>query len=234
MQSPITGINPAATLPETVFSTTRYALPVVAVGCVALAFAASDARHRLLRAAVLVVLGAAAVVNLVLTIRLHFPVAPSAFTPIEGGVVGAVVAAALRSRRLPIPARAVPLLAVAAVALLAIPASGFVRRHGDTRSALVSSVVTWMANDRQFSAGDRPIATTPAYIGPLAGDELRHRLEAIPKGATCAQTAARARSQWLVIYGGPLGGVAPAGVRGCLPRPAFNNGPITAFRPPPG
>jgi hypothetical protein len=234
MQSPITGINPAATLPETVFSTTRYALPVVAAGCVALAFAAADARHRLLRAAALTVLAAAAVVNLVLTIRLHFPVAPSAFTPIEGALVGALVAAAFRPRRLPIPARVVPVLAVAAAALLAIPAAGFVKRHGNTRSALVSSVVIWMAADPQFRDGHSPVATTPAYIGPLAGDELPHRLEAIPKGASCAQTAARARTQWLVIYGGPLGGVAPASVRDCLPRPAFDNGPITVFRPPAG
>ena len=96
----------------------------------------------------------------------------------------------------------------------------------------MSSVVIWMAADEQFRDGASPVATTPAYIGPLAGDRLRHRLEAIPQSSTCAQTAVRARSQWLVIYGGPLGGVAPASVKACLPRPAFDNGPITVFRPP--
>jgi hypothetical protein len=232
--SPITGINPEVPLAETVFSTTRYALPVVAAGCVALAFAATDARHRLVSVAVLLLLAAVAVIDLVLTVRLHFPLAPNARTPIVGAVAGAAVAALLRPRRLPLPSPAVPVILVAAAALLAIPASGFVKRHGDTHSALVSSVVIRLAADGHFKDGSRPVATTPAYIGPLAGDQLRHRLEAIPKTETCAQTRVRGLSQWLVIYGGPLGGIAPASVRRCLPRPVFDNGPITVFQPPGG
>jgi hypothetical protein len=231
-RSPVTGVDPGLALPETVFSTTRYALPVVAAACAVLAFAAADARRGVLRAAVLVVLAAAVAVDLVLTIRLHFPVAPSATTPIAGAAAGALVAALLRARRLPLPARAVPVLTAAAAALLAIPASGFVKRHGDTNSALVSSIISWMAGDPQFRDGDAPVATTPAYIGSLAGDRLQHRLEAIPKSSTCTQTAARGRTQWLVVYGGPLGGLPPARAKACLPRPAFDNGPITAFRPP--
>jgi hypothetical protein len=230
----VTGVDPGVALPETVFSTTRYALPVVAAACVVLALAALHARGRIRRAAPLVVLAAAALVNLVLTIRLHFPIAPAATTPIAGAVVGAAVAAVLRLRRLLLPARLVPVLVAAAAILLAVPASGFVKRHGATNSALVSSVVSWMAAEPQFRGGDAPVATTPAYIGALAGDRLRHRLEAIPKSSTCAQTAARGQTQWLVIYGGPLGGVAPARAKRCLPRPAFDNGPITVFRPPRG
>jgi hypothetical protein len=75
------------------------------------------------------------------------------------------------------------------------------------------------------------VATTPAYIGPLAGDRLTHPLEAIPKTETCRQVAARARTEWLVIYGGPLGGVPPAAVRGCLTAPILDNRQITLYRP---
>src|SRR3954464_3413469 len=67
-RSPVTGIGPRGPVPlETIFSATRHALPVVAAGCLALALAATDARHRALRALALLVLGAAVVVNLVQT-----------------------------------------------------------------------------------------------------------------------------------------------------------------------
>jgi hypothetical protein len=236
MNSPITGVNPDVPLPETVFSTTRYALPVVAAACVALGFAAADARHRVVHVGVVLLLAVVAVINFVLTVRLHFPIAPNARTPIAGAAAGAVLAALLRTRRLPLrlPGRAVAVVLAAAAAVLAIPASGFVKRHGDTNSSLVSSVVRWMAAEPQFRGGDAPVATTPAYIGPLAGDRLRHRLEAIPKSETCPDTRVRGRSQWLVIYGGPLGGLPPARAKACLPPPAFDNGPITVFRPPAG
>jgi hypothetical protein len=179
------------------------------------------------------VLAAGAVVNLVLTFRLHFPVAPSALTPLEGAVAGAALAALLRARRLRIPAPAVAALAVGAAALLAIPASGFVRRHGETKWALVFPVVSWMESQPAFRDGHSPVATTPAYIGPLAGDRLTHRLEAIPRSEGCREVAARARSQWLVIYGGPPG-VAPATLKPCLPPPAFDDGRLTGYRPPRG
>jgi hypothetical protein len=234
-RSPVTGVEPGVALPETVFSTTRYALPVVAAGCATLALAAAEARSRALRLAPLAVLVAAAIVNLVLTIRLRFPIAPAATTPLAGAAIGAAAAAILRAPRLRLrlrrPRWLAQALAALAFALLAIPASGFVQRHARTHPALVSPAVTWMSSDPQFRAGDSPVATTPAYIGPLAGDRLRHRLEAIPKTSTCAQAAARRRTRWLVIFGGPLGGVAPAPVASCLPRPAFSDATITVFRP---
>jgi hypothetical protein len=231
VRSPITGVNPGALLPETVFSTTRYALPVVAAACLTLALASTDARRRALRLIPLLVLAAAAVVNLVLTLRQHFPVAPSGFTPLEGAVAGAALAALLGARRLRVPAPAFAVLAIVAITLLAIPASGFVKRHGDSESALVFPVVKRLASDPAFRDGDNPVATTPAYIGPLAGDRLTHPLEAIPTTESCRQVAARAPTQWLVVYGGPLGGVPPAAVRGCLKAPIFDNRQITLYRP---
>jgi hypothetical protein len=239
-RSPVTGIAPEHTLPETIFSTTRYALPVVAAGCVALALAATEGRKP--RVAALLALAAAVVVNLVQTLRLDFPVAPSAFTPLTGAVAGGVlaVASAWLVGRVPrragtirprVRAGALAAAALAAGALLAVPAAGFVKRQGDTRSVAVSVVVRELASDPAFRSGSAPVATTPAYIGVLAGDRLRHRLEAIPPRRSCVEAARRARTQWLVIYGGPLGGVAPAAVRRCLPPPLYDDGPFTIYRP---
>jgi hypothetical protein len=95
----------------------------------------------------------------------------------------------------------------------------------------VSSVVSWLAAQPSYLDGHSPVATTPAFVGPLAGDRLQHRLEAIPAASSCSALAARARSQWLVVYGGALGGIAPAALRRCMPAPAFDNGPIAAYRP---
>jgi hypothetical protein len=229
-RAPVTGIARSSAMAETVYSTTRYALPVVAAACLVLALAATDARRRLFRATPLALLAAATVVNLVQTFGLHFPVAPSALTPLAGALVGAALAAPLARlpRRRLLPA----LVAVAAATLLAVPASGFVQRHGDTHSSLVSSVVSWLAAQPSYRDGDSPVATTPAFVGPLAGDRLQHRLEAIPPAASsCSALAARARSQWLVVYGGALGGIAPAAVSRCMLAPAFDNGPIAVYRP---
>ena len=241
-RSPVTGISPEETLPETIFSTTRYALPVVAAACLALALAATDGRR--LRAAPLLALAAAVVINLVQTFRLDFPVAPSPFTPLEGAVAGAVLAVASawlvgrvprRAGAIGPRARAGALAAavLAGGALLSVPAAGFVERQGDTRSVVATLVVHELASDPAFRSGSAPVATTPAYIGVLAGDRLRHRLEAIPRRNPCVEAARRARTQWLVIYGGRLGGVAASAVRDCLPVPAFE-GPFSVYRPPKG
>jgi hypothetical protein len=237
-QSPITGIAVAGPLPETVFSTTRYTLPMVAAACLALALAATEGRR--LKPLALPALAAAVGVNVVQTFRLDFPFAPSPLTPLAGAALGAALALAVGfvgrgvHPRIGRRARAAAALIAASLAgaLLAIPASGFVKRHADTHSVLVSIVVRELAYDPAFEHGTSPIATTPAYIGPLAGDRLRHRLEAIPPHSSCADAARRAKREWLVVYGGPLGGVAPAQVKRCLPPPAFDNGPFAVFKPP--
>ncbi len=235
-RSPVTGISPSGALPETVFSTTRYALPVVAAACVALALAATDARSRL-RLVALLALAAATVVNLVQTFGLGFPDAPTALTPLAGAAIGAAVAAASAwlPRRAAISGRpaaaAVAGGAIAACALLAIPASGFMKRHAATGSSAVAPAVAWLAADPEYSDSHAPVATTPAFIGPLAGDRLQHRLTAIPPRVTCAQIAARARTQYLVVYGGTLGEAPPQPIKRCLPRPAFDNGQIAIYRP---
>jgi hypothetical protein len=234
-RSPVTGIAESGALPETVFSTTRYALPVVAAACLALALAATDGRARL-RVAARLALAAATIVNLAQTIRLEFPAAPSALTPLAGAAAGVAVAFALawvtgRREAGNTHTWLAGAATIAAAAILAIPAAGFVRRHGETRSSAVSPAVAWLAADPTFTDGDAPLATTPAFIGPLAGDHLDHTLEAIPEDATCGEVTRRAATQWLVVYSGTLGGATPSPVKRCLTGPAFDNGQIAIYRP---
>ena len=229
-KSPITGINPGVALPETVFSTTRYALPIVAAACAGLAFTAVDARNRFLRAAPLIVLAVAAVVDLVLAFRLPFPVAPAATTPVAGAALGAIVAAILRPWRL--PGRVVAVGVAAAAILLAIPADGFLKRHSDIGGGVPGTIGRRLEADAGYRDGSAPVATTTAYIGPLAGDRLSHRLVLIRRGEQCAALARRGESQWLVLYGGPFGGPAPAQLKRCLPRaPLLDSAALVIYRP---
>jgi hypothetical protein len=229
-QSPITGINPGVALPETVFSTTRYALPVVAAACVALAFTVADARNRFLRVAPLIVLAVATVVDLVLTFRLPFPVAPAATTPVAGAALGAVVAAILRPPRL--PRRVAPVVLAAAAALLAIPADGFLKRHSDIGGGVPGTIGRRLEADPSYRDRSAPVATTTAYIGPLAGDRLSHRLVLIPRGEPCGTLSRRGQSEWLVLYGGPFGGPAPAKLKRCLAQaPVLDSTPLVIYRP---
>jgi MFS family permease len=204
----------------------------------ALALAATDARRRL-RIVPLLVLAAATVVNLAQTLRLDFPVAPSGLTPLTGAVLGAAfaVAASYVGRgvhpRIGRRTRAAAGLAAAAGAgaLLAVPAAGFLKRHADGGAGDAAHVAQHLAADPRFRDGSNPVATTPAYIGPLAGDTLRHRLLAIPASESCAALARRAETQWLVVYGGPLGTKAPTRARSCLPTPVFDRSTIALYRP---
>lgn len=240
MASPLTGITvgPHA-LPETVFSTTRYLLPVIAAACLALALAgAVESRRRLIAMAGLL---AGIVVNLAQTLELGFPVAPSLGVPVGGAVAGAALAAAAAVVAARIPAlhsrarHVVPVLAVVGIAtLLAVAADGFVERHARTRSGLGAEIAGRLASNPDYADGSQPVATRPAFIAPLAGDRLRHPLEAIPPDATCASLARRARREYLVIYGGPLGGHAPEEVKRCLPRPWFEEPGTAIYAPPAG
>ena len=232
--APVTGIPTTPGLEETIFSTTRYLLPAVAAGALSLALAAAALR----RAApvVAVVLAGTIVLNLVQTFDLGFPIVPKAVTPLAGAVAGAIVAVAAGAvprpslrvlRRLAVPA------VVMVAALLAIPASDYVERHGAVTKLLTSPTVHWLATQPDYRDGDQRVAISPAPIGPLAGSDLAHGVDVFHQGDPCAEIAARARTQWLVVYGGPLGGEVPADVRGCLGgrRPAFDNRLFAVYRP---
>jgi hypothetical protein len=243
-RSPVTGVPKPNWLDEAIFSTTRYLLPVLAAAAVALALAATGRGAGAVAARV--VLAATAVVNLVQTFDLGFPKAPAATTPLVGAALGALVAvglgrivgARLRPRRLRLLQRAAPvtvgLTAALAGCALAIPASGYLARHGHTRPVLTETITRWLAADRGYRTdGTAGVATSPAFIGPLAGDRLDHRLSALTRRDSCATIAARSRHSWLIVYAGPVRSATPAQVGRCLggARPAFDNGAFSAYRP---
>jgi hypothetical protein len=238
--SPVTGLPPDGTFPETIFSTTRYLLPVLAAAALALALGAAHAGRKRSRALVAVAVALAAVNAYALFHYYGFPSVPSARTPLAGAVAGAIVAFALGRLEPPrlarVPAPITVLVAVAAGALLAVPAAGFLRRHADTRAVPEWPIERHLASDAAFRATGTPLAITPSYLGPLAGDRLRHRLTRIGAGESCSRIVERTGSEWLVVYGGGLGGQAVLDATRCLASraPAFREGPNLIFKPPGG
>lgn len=236
VRSPLTGVSRGAGSDEAVFSATRYLLPALAVGALALALAAAERR----RASVLatVVLSAAAVLNLVQTLDLGSPSVPGVHLPLlAGGTVAGAIAAALITRplRVRLPGVAVPLLALVAGSILALPARGFLARNAETRSLGSAPIIKRLVSDPGYRDGDDPVATSTFFIGALAGDHLEHRLENVPLGESCPRIAARARTGWLVVYRlpGPLDGAPPLQVRRCLPttRPVLQERGYLVYRP---
>lgn len=237
MRSPLTGVPHGYDNLEAVFSTTRYLLPAVAAGAVALGLVAADRRRYAVVAHV--VLLAAVVVNLVETFDLGFPIAPAPWVPVIGAALGVLLA--LRVVHLPeleVPRLAAPLLAVALTSLAGLNARGLMARHGATHSLATAPIVNELAGDRDYRTGASPVATSPLFIGVLAGDDLRHRLEAIPTRGPCSAVASRAPTQWLVIYArpGPLDGAPPLPVQRCLSgtRATLETGSFHVYRPAAG
>jgi len=234
MRSPLTGVPAARGIEEAVFSTTRYLLPVLAVAALALALATVERRR--LAALAHAMLLVAVVVNVAQIVDLGFPSAPAIGTPIVGAVAGGVLGLlAARPPSFALPRMPAPLLAVLLGALLALPAHGFVARHGATQSLLTAPVVNRLEADPGYRADESPVATTAVFIGTLAGDRLEHSLETIPAAATCARVAARARTEWLVVFAqrSPLDGTPPLRVRRCLPgvRPTLETPEYQVYQP---
>ena len=231
-RAPFTGVAEGPGFEEGAFSTTRYLLPVVASGALTLGLAARGGRGAQLAAGG--VLGAAVTLGLVQTFDLGFPTVPSPTTPLAGAIAGAVVAlAAGRPRplaRLPGPAPA--LATVVLGALLAVPASGFLERHADTRAVLASGLERWLAAEPGFDPGRQPVAMAPTLVGVAAGDRLRHPLSLIPQREPCARVVRRAREGFVVVYRGPLPGPELDGAERCLTglRPAYDDGLFSVYR----
>jgi hypothetical protein len=235
VNSPLTGVSRLAINDESVFSTTRYLLPVMAAAALALAFAAAPSR----RVSVLptVILLAVTVTDVVQTFGLNFPNAPAVRSPSTGAVAGVVLATAIRSVPLPNVVRA-PVGAAAAAALgalLAFPAQGFLTRYGVAQLKRPSrTVINRLASDRLFNADRSVVAGSPGVVGTLAGDQLRHHLRRIPPGQSCEQIAERVQNQWLIVYKGSLlGGSPPLAIRRCLPNllPTLDDASYTIYAP---
>jgi hypothetical protein len=233
--SPVTGLPPDGSFPETIFSTTRYLLPVLAAACVALALAASGAGGARRRLILGVLIGVTMLDAYELFHEYGFPSVPSARVPIAGAAAGAALGLALVRWRA--PARGAGFaVAVALGALLAVPASGFVGRHADTQAVPVWPLERYLASEPSFGSTSTPLAITPTYVGTLAGDRLRHRLETIGPDEPCARVRSRAERQWLVIFGGSIAGTGPLHVASCLKgrSPSFRSAPGAVYRPPRG
>ena len=194
---------------------TRYLLPALAAGAAALGLAAtaSGVGGRVAMA----VLVAAVAANVVGDARLGLigdfepavafevdPILPSAVVPLAGAAAGAALVALTistprRGPRLDWPfGRATWALAsVLAGALLALTASGYVKRS----TALASSPrgAAWLVREQGYDEDDAPVALQARIIATLAGDRLRHRLSLMPPQGDCAEIRAAAADGWLVI-----------------------------------
>jgi hypothetical protein len=235
VNTPLTGVSHLQVNDESVFSTTRYLLPVTAAAVLALALASSRPGRG--SALPLVLLLAAAVINVVQTFGLSFPNAPAVRSPLTGAVAGVILVAMLGRTRSPgwSPGLVGAVGAVGLGALLAFPAHEFVTRYGIAQlKRPTKSVINQLAADPRFEQDSSVVVSSPGLLGTLAGDRLSHRLEMIVPGEPCARVRTRVATQWLVVYKRSLlGGSAPFEVRRCLPdlRPDLDDQSFSIYAP---
>ena len=211
--APFTGVGATPLFDIGTGDATRYLLPGVAAGVVAVALAGRAGAARRLAAALL---AAAAATGLVNTFELGYPSAPKAWTPAAGALLGAAAALARALARLgggraaacsPAPGSAAPrapALRFAALAALllagvagAAASDGYVERHGRTGGG-EARVSGWFAGQPAWRDGDAPVVSTFALVGPLAGDRLQHPLELAGAADACRRAAAGA-PEWIVL-----------------------------------
>lgn len=200
-------------------ATSRYLLPTMAVGTVALVIAARSRRA-----------GPVAVATLGIAIAWNVAVmpsfagqVPSLLTLVAGAVIGAFAASAFPVGRLPSLVPRVPGLAraaamVGAAALvLAFVAPGYVLRHAEV-SPLAPELTRWFAEQPAFKEGDEKVAMTERVLGPLAGDELKHDVELISEEESCSDIQRRLNDEWVVVSARDTAGEIADGpaVSGCL------------------
>jgi hypothetical protein len=84
---------------------------------------------------------------------------------------------------------------LAAGAVGAVAASGYVERHGETGTR-ESSLARWFATQPDWRDGSAPVASTWSLVGTLAGDRLQHPLVLVGALEACARGRA---AGWLVV-----------------------------------
>lgn len=225
--SPVTGV-PDDPIFDFSLSSTRYLLPALAAGALALALAARDGGRFAPLASGL--LGGAVLASILRVLDLPFPLLPGAGTLAAGVAGGVVVAAAFRRLPLPVDVLAVAAAVVATIALAAA-ADGFLGRHTRAR-AVESDLVARFLAVPGFAGGDSPVAFAPQAAAGLAGDRLDHRLEFIGREESCARVRERTRRGWVVIRGLPLQDrLASYSARACMAgtAPAFVSGDYAVY-----
>jgi hypothetical protein len=228
MNAPFTGVYGATRAFDIgTGDATRYLLPGAA--CAALAVALASRRGGWLRVACALLLAVAAAVGVRQTFELGFPSVPSVGTPVAGMALGAVVAFVIaRVPRLPAPGWALRAGGVAALlaaaALGAVAANGFVARHGETGTR-ESPLARWFAEQPTWRDGDDPVAATWSLVGTTAGDRLQHPLVLVGALEACA----RGRSAgWLVV---DRNEAKLRGAPGCGVPPGYSDHDFQAYGP---
>ena len=217
--APFTAFPPDAVFDALQAGAVRYLLPGIAAGALALALATTGTGAGRRIAAALLAIALAA--NLVGDAKLGFvtdfesaaalavdPVLPSIVVPLLGAAAGIAVVALigwlgsrprpswLRSDR----ARAAGWIAGAVVvgALLAVPASGYVKRSAGL--APTPPAVGWLLSQPGFPDGDEEVTIQGRMFGTLAGDELEHPLRLVGTPPDCATLTRAGEDGWIILH----------------------------------
>jgi hypothetical protein len=216
--APFTAFPPDAVFDALQAGAVRYLLPGIAAATLALALAAVGRGPAARVAATL--LGVAIAANLVGDARLGFvgdfgseaalavdPVMPSVAVPVLGAAAGAALAAAIgwgAARRRPewlgreAASGAAWIAATAVVgALLAVPASGYVKRSAGLPPT--PPAAAWLLSQPGFPEDEAPVAIQGRMIGTLAGDELEHDLTLI-EDPDCGRLDRAADEGWVILH----------------------------------
>ena len=227
MNAPFTGIAGDTGL---AVGATRYLLPGLATGALALALAARDAGPRA-RRALIALLGVALAASADRSWALppqYVPPLRTLGVAVVVGVALEVGASALLSARPDLagrlPALATPACAVALVVALSVAASGYVSRHASTGFADSGLLHAAQASPR-FRDASFPIAMGPGTDALMRGDRLQHRIDFLGFGASCARVRRSLAAGWVVLQHTPPTAIY-ARLAGCLAgtRPGYVDG----------
>lgn len=230
MVSPVSGLDNEPLAADVLTSTTRYLVPAMTVGAIALAVLATQPRWR---AVGIGILGTVLAANVVACAREGTPVMPPAALIAVAAVGGAFVALA----RPPAShgwVRALGTMAgVAVLASLPVAANGWTGRHRDALRFGGAPIEALLA-DPAFVEGDEPVLVTNIAWSDLAGDALDHDVRLLPKDVGCDVLESARREAWLVLIDAQFGG--PADLpreRGCLDGvdPTYLDEAIAVYRP---
>jgi hypothetical protein len=197
--APYTGIDTSTDL---AIGATRYLLPTLVACALAIALAARDARPEV-RYALIGLLGVAAVLSAARTWKLGYPYVPGIGTAVALAAVGAIAGGALPSLPRVVWRAAGVAVPVAAVVVLAVASSGYVRRHAGVGLAdgglLRAAAALPGFKDESFD-----IAMGPATDALIRGDHLRHEVVFLGGSTPCATVRARAQTGWVVLQQAPI------------------------------
>jgi hypothetical protein len=195
LRAPFTG-SPTAGL---ALSTLRYLLPTLAAAALAIALLSRErGRYAVATAALL---GAVAW-NLVRLQAVGPPIVPRLTTLLAAAVVGGMLGLVLtvaRLRALGAGWRGGPaLVALAAGAILAVAAPGYVERQANAGGLRGSAIIRWFVGQPAFD-DRRAVAMGLMPLALLAGDELQHPLHLVTPRESCASLEEHLRRGWVVL-----------------------------------